>query len=83
MEGARATLRDGRCEVAVDSGDVVGPVRLGDISTGTSGVERQYGIGVHAAGLIASIAARVRLYWRAVMENRTSNFVAVANTALE
>jgi len=48
----------------------------------TSGVESQYGIGVHAASSIAVIAARTRLSWRAVIEKRTSNFAAVLSTAL-
>jgi hypothetical protein len=49
----------------------------------TSGVLNQYGIGCQAASSIASIAARIRLSCRAVMEKRTSDFAAVASTALE
>ncbi len=49
----------------------------------TSGVLSQYGIGCQADSSMASIAARTRLSWRAVMENRTSNFTAVAITFLE
>jgi hypothetical protein len=49
----------------------------------TSGVLSQYGIGCHAWSSIASIAARTRLSYRAVMEHRTLNFAAVAIIALE
>jgi hypothetical protein len=49
----------------------------------TSGVESQYGIGVHASSGIASIAALIRLSWRAVIENRTPNLRAVASMARE
>jgi len=49
----------------------------------TSGVLSQYGIGCHASSLIFSIAARTRLSCRAVIENRTPNFAAVAITVLE
>jgi len=46
-------------------------------------VDSQYGIGCHADSSIASIAARIRLSCRAVIENRTSNFAAVEITLLE
>ncbi len=49
----------------------------------TSGVDSLYGIGCQADSSIASIAARIRLSCRAVMENRTSNLTAVAMTFLE
>ena len=49
----------------------------------TSGVDSQYGIGVHAVSSIASIAARIFLSCRAVTENRTFNVFAVASTARE
>jgi len=49
----------------------------------TSGVLSQYGIGCHADSSIASIATRIRLSCRAVIENRTSNLAAVASIALE
>jgi hypothetical protein len=47
----------------------------------TSGVLSQYGIGCHTSSGIA-IATRTRLSCQAVMENWTSNFAAVARTAL-
>ena len=49
----------------------------------TSGVESQYRIGCHACSGIASIAARMRLSWRVVMENRTFSLRAVPITARE
>jgi hypothetical protein len=56
---------------------------LGDVGAGDLGVDNQYGIGCQAFSGIASIAARTRLSCRAVIEKRTSNFAAVASTALE
>jgi hypothetical protein len=56
---------------------------LGKSAPETCGVESQYGIGCHASSPIGSIAARTRLSCRAVMENPTSNFAAVARTFLE
>jgi len=47
----------------------------------TSGVDSQYGIGYHGGSSIASIAARLRLFCWAVMENRTSRLAAIASTA--
>jgi hypothetical protein len=46
-------------------------------------VHSQYGIGCHALSSIASIAARIRLSYRAVIEKRTLNLAAVAMTVLE
>ena len=46
-------------------------------------MDSQYGIGTQASSGIASIAARTRLSWRAVIENRTSNFRAVLSMARE
>ena len=49
----------------------------------TWGVVSQYGIGCQPDSSIASIAARVRLSCRAVMENRTFHLMAVASMVLE
>ena len=49
----------------------------------TSGVDSQYGIGCQAASGMASIAARILRFCRAVTENRTSSLRAVDSTARE
>lgn len=65
--------------VAGEDGDGVSAMSV----PSTWGVVSQYGIGCQPDSSIASIAARVRLSCRAVMENRTSDLVAVASIALE
>ena len=49
----------------------------------TSGVDSQYGIGIHAESGIEAIAARTFLSCRAVTENQTLNLPAVVSTARE